>query len=256
MPEKRVNFILSLATLLLISILFTGSGYSDYGELFSFEYQDPAGDVLLYNMTNNGTTTEKSGLDIKWVRSSEDGKGNVVIKVDLKARDKFIIDNSTKYVVRVFTTPDNSTGFNITYTNLTAELVFFNATGEMMKYDVISNVSINDERDDEIMEIEVNITKFLSNISHFNIDAYSMMITSNATYLDFISQLPGHPEFVNPEVENVEGLDTDGNGVSDDGPNSFLIILFVLLLLGLLLIVGFITIFLIIFVRKRKGKGE
>jgi hypothetical protein len=242
-----------MAALASFFILLSGGVCSEYGDLFSFEYQDPAGDVLLYNITSNGTTTEKSGLDMKWIRSWEDEHCNVIITVDLKSKDKFIDDNSTKYVVRVLTSPDNSTGFNITYRNHTAELVFFNMTGELNRYEFSSNVSVDEERDDEIMKMEVNITRYLPNVSYFNIDAYTMMVTSNSTYLDYISQLPGHPEYVDPGVEESEDLDNSEDEQNDEGPNLVPLIIFVLLILGLMVIV---FIFAVLFINSSKRKKE
>lgn len=252
MIQKRTRSIVIISILSLICLFFPANSQGEVQDLFTLEYQDPAGDILFFNETNNGTTTEMMGLDIKWIRSSVDGEGNVVISIDLKARERFIIDNSTKYVLRVFTAPDNSTGFNITYRNETVELVTFNTTGEGEKIDLSANMTFNNERDDEILEIEVQISRFLENVSYFNIDAYSMMITDNATYLDYTGQMPGHPEYVDPVVEESEGLDPgdDKNG-SDDDPNYVPLIIFSVVLF-IIVVIG-IIIALMVIMLKRKG---
>ena len=86
---------------------------------FIFDYQDPAGDVLMFNATENGTPveggTEVDSLDIKWINSKEDGSGNVILTMDLKGKNRFTNEDETKYVFRILTSPDNSTGYNITY---------------------------------------------------------------------------------------------------------------------------------------------
>ena len=241
MLQKRAGSIMIISILSLICMFFSANSEGESQDLLTLEYQDPAGDILFFNETNNGTTTEMMGLDIKWIRSSVDGEGNVVISIDLKARERFIIDNSTKYVLRVFTTPDNSTGFNITYMNETVELVTFNTTGGGEKIDLSANLTFNNGKDDEILEIEVQISRFLENVSYFNIDAYSMMITDNATYLDYTGQMPGHPEYVDPVVEESEGLDQgDDKTGSDDDPNyaPFIIlsaVLFIVFVIGALI---------------------
>ncbi len=252
MLQKRKRSIMIISMLSLICMFFSVNSQGESQDLFTLEYQDPAGDILFFNETNNGTTTEMMGLDIKWIRSSVDGEGNVVISIDLKARERFIIDNSTKYVLRIFTTPDNSTGFNITYRNETVELVTFNTTGEGEKIDLSANLTFNNEKDDEILEIEVQISRFLENVSYFNIDAYSMMITENATYLDYTGQMPGHPEYVDPVVEESEGLDTgDDKTGSDDNPNYWPLIILSVVLFIFFAIGAIIA--LTVIMLKRKG---
>ena len=252
MLQKRKRSIVIISILSLFCLFFSVNSQGESQDLFTLEYQDPAGDILFFNETNNGTTTEMMGLDIKWIESSVDGEGNVVISIDLKARERFIIDNSTKYVLRIFTTPDNSTGFNITYRNETVELVTFNTTGEGEKIDLSENLTFNNQRDDEILEVEVQISRFLENVSYFNIDAYSMMITDNATYLDYTGQMPGHPEYVDPVVEESEGLDPgDDKAGSDDNSNYWpLIILSAVLFI--VFVIG-VIIALMVIMLKRKG---
>jgi hypothetical protein len=185
---------------------------------FTFEHQDPAGDVLKFNATINGTPTDDpsfEALDIKWIYSNKDSSGNILFEIDLKSKNKFINEDETKYVLRILTTSDNSTGYNITYKNETAVLVPFTSAGNGTPVDIIGNVSFSRDKGDEIMQITISISKYLSDISYFGVDAYSLKIIENATYLDYISELPGHPEYVNPEVGEGENIDTGGSG--DDG---------------------------------------
>jgi hypothetical protein len=185
---------------------------------FTFVHQDPAGDVLKFNATINGTPTDDTlyeALDIKWIYSNKDGLGNILLEMDLKAKNKFINEDETKYVFRILTTSDNSTGYNITYKNETAILMPFTPAGNGTPVNIMGNVSFKRDRGDEIMQITISISKYLSDISYFGVDAYSLKIIENATYLDYISELPGHPEYVNPEVEEGENIDSGEGG--DDG---------------------------------------
>jgi hypothetical protein len=187
---------------------------------FTYDHQDPAGDVLIFNSTLNGTPIADpnlDGLDYKWFYSEKDAVGNLVMKIDLKSKNKFINEDETKYVFRILTSQDNSTGYNITYQNRTAILNSFSPSGNGTFMDIYDNVSFNRDKGDELMEVTVSISKYLSNISYFNLDAYSMKTTDNATYLDYISELPGHPEYVNPEVKESENLEQD---IADDGEDS------------------------------------
>ncbi len=253
MLQKRAGSIVIISLLSLICLFFSANSQGESQDPLTLEYQDPAGDIQFFNETNNGTATEMMGLDIKWIRSSVDGEGNVVISIDLKSREHFIIDNSTKYVLRIFTTPDNSTGFNVTYRNGTVELVTFNTTGEGEKIDLSANLTFNNERDDEILEIEVQIYRFLENVSYFNIDAYSMMITDNATYLDYTGQMPGHPEYVDPAVEESEGLDSgDDKTGSDDNPNYGPLII-ISVVLFIVFVIGVLIVLIILLKGKKNG---
>jgi hypothetical protein len=175
---------------------------------FNYDHQDPAGDVLIYNATSNGTPVageeEFDPLDIKWI--------NVVM--DLKGKNKFINEDNTKYVYRIFNSPDNTTGFNITYTNGLAIINYFSPEGNGTTSDFTDQITFTFEKGDEKMEAEISKLEYLNNITYFGVDAYSMKVTSNATYIDYISELPGHPEYVNPEVEEGENLD---DGSNDDG---------------------------------------
>ena len=214
---------------------------------FTFEHQDPAGDVLKFNATINGTPTDDplyEALDIKWIYSNKDTLGNILLEMDLKSKNKFINEDETKYVFRILTTSDNSTGYNITYKNETAILMPFTPAGNGTPVDILGNVSFSQDKGDEMMQITISISQYLRNISYYGIDAYSLKIIKNATYLDYISELPGHPEYVNPEVEEGENIDTGGGGDSGKTDESgaplilwvaILIIIIVVVLVAVLL---------------------
>jgi hypothetical protein len=221
---------------------------------FIFDHQDPAGDVLIFNATLNGTPIadpELEGLDFKWVYSEKDTIGNVILKMDLKSKNKFINEDETKYVFRILTTQDNSTGYNITYQNRTTILNSFTSSGNGTSVDISENVSFMRDKGDELMAVTVSISKYLTNISYFNLDAYSMKTTRNATYLDYISELPGHPEYVNPEVQEGENLEPD---MIDDGKDTeeseTPFVLF--LIIPIIAVVLVVVVLLIWFSRKKR----
>ena len=128
--------------------------------------------------------------------------------------NKFFNRDDTKYVFRILTAEDNSTGYNITYNNRTAIMNSFSPAGNGTKVNIIANVTFVQDKGDDMMEITISISKYIGNISYYGFDAYSMMVTHNATYLDYISELPGHPEYVNPEVKEAKILTATGNRIS------------------------------------------
>jgi len=242
--------------------MITNLGLAQHQVNFIFEYQDPAGDVLKYNATVNGTPVEDDsafdGLEIKWIYSQEDGGGNVILKMDLKAKNKFINEDNTKYVFRILTSPENTTGFNITYNNQSTVLSPFSPEGIGTSVDISQFVTFEREKGDEVMLIEVPISSYLDNIFYFSLDAYSMKVTNNATYLDYISEIPGHPEYISSEVEAAEDLENskeyDENGKENSGDNqdedgtSFT----TKLAIGSIIIIMLIIIALVWLAKKRK----
>ncbi len=248
-----------LCLILIFSMLITSINNISAQEVyFGLEYQDPAGDVLMFNETENGTTAVGGGLndalDIKWLYSEEDGQGNLVITTDLKAKNKFLNRDDTKYVFRILTAPDNSTGYNITYNNRSAIMNYFSDSGNGTKINIIVNVTFDQDKGDEMMVITISISQYLNNISHYGLDAYSMRVTSNATYLDYISELPGHPEYVSPEVKKTEDLSGGGDNEDDSDSDDGAVIVFGIVFVVAIIIV--LVIVLIIFLARKQRKRQ
>ena len=103
----------------LICIVVTLGFTSGANVNYELEYQDPAGDVLDYNETwhMNGTVDIYPYIDLKWLKSYNDTIGNVVLRLEVKNNQVLEKSNETKYVFRILTSEDNSTGYNITYKN-------------------------------------------------------------------------------------------------------------------------------------------
>ncbi len=223
-------------------------------ELF-FDHSDPAGDVHKYNATLNGTIVDDPEfivLDIKWVHCEKDGSGNIVLTMDLKSKLKFLHEDETKYVFRILTSLDNSTGYNITYKNNTALMVPFSPKGNGTPINIISHVSFNHDKGDEMMVITISITQYLSNITHFGVDAYSMKVLDNATYLDYISELPGHPEYVNPAVEEGENIDGGGSeGTSSSEEEAVPAIIWIGILIVIIVLV---LIIILVWIAKKRQR--
>ncbi len=225
--------------------------------IFIFEHQDPAGDVLKFNATENGTPAGDpffEPLDIKWLYSEEDGNGNIIITTDLKAKNKFFNRDDTKYVYRILTSEDNSTGYNITYQNQTALMNAFSDAGNGTTIDITANVSFIQDKGDEMMVITIAISKYLQDISHYGLDAYSIMQTSNATYLDYISELPGHPEYVNPEVKEGENLNGGEDEKDDSDSDNGAVIVFGIIFMVAIIIV--LVIIMIIFLARKQRRRQ
>ena len=223
---------------------------------YTFDHQDPAGDVLKYNDTLSGDTVsepECDPLDIKWINSEADDQGNLVLTMDLKSKNKFIENEETKYVFRIITNPENTTGYNITYKNHVATLVPFTSQGNGTAVDISASVVFVRDKGDEIMVITIPIAEYFENITSFWLDAYSMMITNNATYLDYISELPGHPEYVSPVVEDNEGLENTQDDSDDRNDNGMILIL--LLAIGSI-ITALVVLVILAIVAKRQRLNQ
>lgn len=224
---------------------------------YTFEHQDPAGDVLKYNATENGTVVggepEIDALDLKWINSEEDGEGNIILTMDLKSKNKFINDDDTKYIFRIITDHENTTGFNITYEDQTTILIPFSIQGNGTTEDITTSVTFQRDKGDELMQITLSIAAYFQNITNFWLDAYSLRTTDNATYLDYISELPGHPEYVSPVVENEEGLDNNQDDTGDGTNNGSM---FVLLLCIGSIIAALVVVVILVTVAKRQRQNQ
>lgn len=220
---------------------------------FSFEYQDPAGDVLKYNATENGLTIDDpafDSLDIKWIFSVSDNKGNVIITIDLKSKCNFLNEDETKYVVRLLTSEDNSEGYNITYCNETTIFNSFSPQGNGTKIDISPNITFVRDKGNEMMVIKVSIEDYLDQISHYNMDAYSIKTLDDGIYLDYIGELPGHPDYVDPSV--VEGENIDGNSEDDSGNIISNSVMVLGLAIGIVVIVMITIVVLVRMAKKRR----
>lgn len=182
--------------------------------------------------SNLGEVDSLPQIDIKWLRSSNDTSGNVVLRLEFRKHQIIEQSNETKYVFRIFTKEDNSTGYNITYINGSANITDFNYT---LEEDMTSNISIINDQG-EILTVKVSKSRYLSNITHFNIDAFTWKEQGNSTYIDYVSEIPGHPGQTGTVV------DQDGNDSKDDsGILGFLcsipIILFLIIIVVIIVII-------------------
>jgi hypothetical protein len=168
---------------------------------YDLTYQDPAGDVLRFNetWTEKGTVDSQWKIDIKWLRS-EDETGNVSLRMEFKNNQVIEESNETKYVFRIFTGYDNSTGYNITFRNSTCFISDFNETSSE---DMTSNTTIIDDNG-EVLIVKVSKTRYLMNITHYNIDGFTWKEQGNETFIDYVSEIPGHPADTGTVVEQEE----------------------------------------------------
>jgi hypothetical protein len=204
-------------------------------------YQDPAGDVLEFNETWSqvGQVDNQSQIDIKWLRSSNDSLNNVVLRMEFKSKQVIEISNETRYVYRIFTKADNSTGYNITHINGSTTISNLNNT---LEEDMTANTSIIDEQG-EILVVKVSKSRYLNNITYFNIDAYTWKEQGNYTYIDYVSEIPGHPGATGTVVE-------DGNG-EDEEDKGFLGFLCALPLILWILVIIIIVVIIAILLKRR-----
>lgn len=192
-----------LGILLILQIMMISTFVVTAEVNYEMTYQDPAGDVLEFNETwsNKGTVDSQSQMDIKWLRSLPDTTGNVTLRLEFRNNQLIEESNETKYVFRIFTNQDNSTGYNITYRNGATSISNFNNT---FQEDMSSNTSkINDKG--EVLVVKVSKDKYLLNISHYNVDAFTWKEQGNTTYIDYVSEIPGHPADTGSVVDQDDG---------------------------------------------------
>jgi hypothetical protein len=229
-------------SLLMIFQMFLISSCFVIAEIeYDLTYQDPAGDVLEFNETwsNRGTVDSQSQIDIKWLISSEGTADNMSLRLEFKNNQIIEESNETKYVFRIFTSQDNSTGYNITYMNGSSFIANFNKT---FHEDMSSNTSkINDKG--EVLVIKVLKNRYLLNISYYNIDAFTWKGQGNKTYIDYVSEIPGHPADTGSVVDQDNGVSKEDAGLLDS-----LCQLPLILMLAILIV---IIIFIAILWRRR-----
>jgi hypothetical protein len=234
---KRVEHVnLWFLIFLVFIIAIIGNVYAEVN--YEFDHQDPAGDVLDFNETwhNVGTVDSEPQIDLKWLRSSNDTLGNVELRMEFKNNQIIEQSDDTKYVFRIFTSQDNSTGYNITYINSSATISNLNNT---IEEDMTANMTIIDDKG-EVLVVTISKARYLDNITFFNADAYTWKEGGNHTFIDYISEVPGHPGETGTVVDGENG-DTD----EDEGLLGLLCSLTGMLCLAVLIIIIVVVVILI-----------
>jgi hypothetical protein len=204
----RLFITLFIMIQLILIPTFSVSAQVDY----DLTYQDPAGDVLRFNetWTEKGTVDSQSKIDIKWLRSEYE-TANVSLRMEFKNNQVIEESNGTKYVFRVFTSHDNSTGYNITYRNGTSFISDFNET---FQEDMTVNTTIVNDNG-EVIIIKVSKGRYLANITHYNIDGFTWKESGNETFIDYVSEIPGHPADTGTVVDQEEDDPKEEDGILD-----------------------------------------
>ena len=194
---------------LVFIVAIIGNVYAEVN--YEFDYQDPAGDVLDFNETwhNIGTVDSEPRIDLKWLRSSSDIQGNVELRMEFKNNQIIEQSNDTKYVFRIFTSQDNSTGYNITYINGSATISNFNNT---LNEDMTANMTIFDDQG-EVLVVIISKARYLDNITYFNVDAFTWKEKENHTFIDYVSEVPGHPGETGTVVDGENGDTEEDEGL-------------------------------------------
>jgi hypothetical protein len=198
----------------LVSQLFLITAFSVIADVdYELTYQDPAGDVLRFNETwsDKGTVDSQAKIDIKWLRSADEVTGNVSLRMEFKNNQVIEESNETKYVFRIFTSQDNSTGYNITYKNGTSFISDFNET---LMEDMSSNTSIIDDNG-EVLIVKVSKNRYLPNITHYNVDGFTWKESGNETFIDYVSEIPGHPADTGTVVDQEDDDPKEEEGLLD-----------------------------------------
>jgi hypothetical protein len=182
------NASIAVTVLLVAFVLGFGSAAEPNYEL---EYQDPAGDVLVYNATwhHIGTVDTQPTIDLKWLKTYNGTSDDVVLRLEVKNNQVLEKTNYTMYVFRIFTKEDNSTGYNVTYRNGTTTIANFNGT---IEDDLTANTSIINDNG-EVLVVNLSKTDYLDGAAYFNIDAFTWKEVADLKYIDYVSEVPGHP---------------------------------------------------------------
>lgn len=237
---KSIGFVsLSILITILILLALARSVISEVD--FDLSYSDPAGDVIEFNETwnMNERIETQPQIDIKWLRSSNDTLGNVVLRLEFINQHVIEISNETRYVYRIFTKADNSTGYNITYINGSTTISNFNNT---IEEDITANTSII-YLQGEILIVKVSKSRYLNNITYYNIDAYTWKEQGNYTYIDYVSEIPGHPGQTGDVID-------DGNGEDEEDEGFFGFLCALPLILWIVVIIIIVVIIVILLKRR------
>jgi hypothetical protein len=238
--SKRKIWFVGIGIFSLFLFLLISSSFVLADVDYEMDYQDPAGDVLKFNesWSQVGTVETQPQIDIKWLRSSNDTQGNVVLRLEFKNNQVIEKSNETRYVFRVFTSQDNSTGYNVTYKNETTIITDFNNT---LKEEITNSTSIIDDNG-EVLLVEISKNKYLDNISYYNIDAFTWKEQSNMTYIDYVSEIPGHPGETGTVVDQGNGESDVEKGLFDDLCSIPLILIIVVIIIIVIIILVYLKV--------------
>ncbi len=205
---------------------------------YELSYSDPAEDVVKFNETwsNLGTVGTQSLIDIKWLRSLNETQDTVLLRMEFKNNLVLEMSNETKYVFRIFTSSDNSTGYNITYINGSAVISNFQNT---LSEDMTSNTSVIDDNG-EVLLVEISKDKYLTNITYFNLDGFTWKEQGNHTYIDYVSEIPGHPGETGTVVDQDNGDPKEEKGLLGDMcgiPLIFILIIIIVIIIVIVILV-------------------
>lgn len=233
LKADHVKYILIIACLFCITLIlgFTSAADVEY----ELTYQDPAGDVLDYNETwhlQEDDDDPYPQIDLKWLKSYNDTYGNVILRLEVRNNQIIEKSNNTRYVFRIFTKEDNSTGYNVTYMNETTTITSFNNS---IEEDLTAETSIINENG-EILLVKISKNDYLNDTPYFNIDAFTWKEEGNHTFIDYISEIPGHPGETADIVDNGDS-DTDDEGILGMLCSQLFIVLIILAIIVIIIII-------------------
>jgi hypothetical protein len=215
-------------------------GFGTAGAI-NYEYDfngEPAGDVTRFEP--NGTATivgEHKNIDLKKFETTNGTGDNLTFTLGTSGK-KIIDSEDVKYVIRIFLTSDNSTGYNVTYTNGSLEIMKFIDEVEQPPEDITALGGIVKDKNEQLLVIDLSKNKYFpeNGTDHFNVDAFSWMEEGNVTYIDYIHNLPGHPGSLSEDLGDDPNLKTDGDSDSDGAGLLIIIPIIIVVIIIVLLI--------------------
>ena len=230
---KHIECSIIVVGLLFIVLI---SGFTSMADAeYELTYQDPAGDVLEINETwhSLGSVDTYPQIDLKWLKSYNDTQDNVVLRMEVRNNQIIEKSNNTRYVFRIFTKEDNSTGYNVTYLNETTTITSFNNT---IEEDLTSETSVINDKG-EVLLVKISKNDYLNNISYFNIDGFTWKEEGNNTFIDYVSVVPGHPGETADIVDNEDDDTNNDNGIFGMLCSNFILILIIFAVIIIITIV-------------------
>jgi len=214
MPKKLCA--LFLIWMFIALLMPQASGALSYDRAFI----DHVGDVNKYSSVNSlvGLNVQgKEYLDIASVESFEAGE-NITIVLTLVANAEIRQDSLIMYNIIIYTSQDNSTGYNVAYSFGFCVVIDFEN-----KINVDLSNAVNLSSNNNSISVDLPKTTFFSNATCFGLDAYAMEDDGAFFYLDHVNELPmaeqGDWGWVAGYIVNDEGSPIESSEIRDMGGN-------------------------------------
>jgi len=228
----------SRLSIVIITFVFLFSSLAQ-GLTWEFDYNgEPAGDVSRFDENGNITLVEGFPyLDLKRFETKNGTGDNLTFILGTKQK-QIMSAIDVEYVFRVFTEPDNKTGYNITFRNGTFELVKIVNDEEISSEDITPLGGVIKQKNEELLRLNLPKSKYLQdgNLDYLAVDAFSWMEKGNYTYIDYIHNVPGNPGTIAPDITDDVPDSGDSDDVDSDSSGLILAVIIIIIVIIVVLI--------------------